>query len=136
MGSHCGRRLADGHGRMPILFVLLGAVVISRPLSAATIRVPAMQPTVQAASAAAASGDTILIAPGSHAGGVFVNGKSLTFASEFIATGDTSLVSGTILNGVVGNVCNGAPGCAGNAAHAVCRAARDAARQEPTLRGV
>ncbi|HKQ58962.1 MAG TPA: right-handed parallel beta-helix repeat-containing protein [Candidatus Eisenbacteria bacterium] len=94
---------------------MFGLAVLASPAPAATLRVPADYPTVRTAADAAASGDTVQIAPGTYDGGVFINGKRLTFASDFIATGDTATVSQTVLNSVVGTVCNGAPGCAGNA---------------------
>src|SRR5205085_11333621 len=60
------------------------ALLVRAPgAEASLIRVPADQPTIQAAVAAAASGDEILIAPGTYQGGVFVTGKSLTFASWY-----------------------------------------------------
>jgi hypothetical protein len=98
-------------------FALLLAALIVRhtaPAQAAVIRVPADQPDVRAAAAAAASGDTVLLWPGLHTGGVFVNNKRLTFASRYLVTGDTALVSQTVLTGDLNGQCNGQPGCAGN----------------------
>ena len=81
---------------------------------AAVIRVPLDQPDVRAATAAAASGDTVLLSPGTHVGGAFINGKRLTFASRYIFTGDTATVSQTILSGDAGGGCGDNPGCTGN----------------------
>ena len=65
---------------------------------------------------AAASGDTVLVAPGTHSGGVFINGKAVTVASWYVISGDTALVSQTILSGGTGHPCSGAThDCAGNA---------------------
>ena len=76
---------------------------------------PAGFPTVRAAVSAAASGDTILVAPGTHDGGAFVNGKVLTIGSRYLVTADTTFVAQTVLRNVVSGVCGGAPGCNGNA---------------------
>jgi hypothetical protein len=70
---------------------------------------------VRAAVDAAASGDIILIAPGVHPGGVFVTGKAVTLASWYLTTGDTSYISQTVIDSVVGAPCNGGSSCAGNA---------------------
>jgi hypothetical protein len=77
--------------------------------------VPLSYPNLRTAITAATSGDTIVVAPGTWDGGAFVNGKVLTIASRYLATGDTSFVGQTVLHNVVGNVCSGAPGCTGNA---------------------
>ncbi|HKQ59445.1 MAG TPA: right-handed parallel beta-helix repeat-containing protein [Candidatus Eisenbacteria bacterium] len=79
----------------------------------ATLAVPGQWPTVRAAVDTAATGDTILIAPGVHPGGVYIKSKVLTLASWFILTGDTSYVSQTVIDSVVGAPCT--IGCAGNA---------------------
>jgi hypothetical protein len=91
----------------------LAAALLPGAARGATLAVPAPWPTVRAAVDAAASGDTILIAPGIHPGGVFIRNKVLTIASWFIFTGDTSYVSQTVIDSVVGTPC--ATGCAGNA---------------------
>ena len=119
-GAHGSRSpsLAPARPRLagPIIVALLLAATLARSLSAATLHVPADHPTVRDGVDAAASGDTILVAPGVHAGGVFINGKAVTIASGYLASGDTAMVSGTILSGVDGNPCSGgARGCVGNA---------------------
>ena len=81
----------------------------------AVINVPGDQPTLAAAVGAAASGDTILLAPGTHQGGVWVQDKVLTIASRFLTTGDTSYIGQTIVDGYGSGYCGGASGCAGNA---------------------
>jgi len=83
-------------------------------LAAATINVPGDQPTLKAAVAAASSGDTIRLAPGTYEGGVWIENKSLTIASWFQSTGDRSYIDQTIISGVVGTVCGGAVGCRGD----------------------
>ncbi len=80
---------------------------------AAVLRVPEEHATAAAAVRAAAHRDTILFAPGTHAGGVFVDGKALTLASRFLLSGDTALVAATVLRGAADDMCAGRPGCVG-----------------------
>ncbi len=99
-----------------VFVLLLLVLALARTSSSATINVPVDQPTVRAAVDAAVNGDTILVAPGIHAGGVFVEGKAVTLASWFVASGDTALIAQTVIGGVVGNPCSGGhPSCVGNA---------------------
>ncbi|HEY3558269.1 MAG TPA: right-handed parallel beta-helix repeat-containing protein [Kribbella sp.] len=100
-----------------LALVVAGLAVPATPVHAtgAVINVPADQPTIQAAVAASASGDTILIAPGTYTGGVWVQDKVLTFASWYTTTGDPSYIDRTVVSGYVANACGGASGCAGNA---------------------
>jgi hypothetical protein len=90
-------------------------VTVRPPLAGNVIDVPAEQPTVQAAVQAASSGDTILLAPGTYQGGVWVQGKSLTIASRYLTTDDPAFTGQTVVNGVIANACGGASGCAGDA---------------------
>jgi parallel beta-helix repeat protein len=61
-------------------------IFCSMPLSAATIRVPADQPTIQAGIDAAGDGDTVLVADGIFTGegnrGITFHGYSITLVSE------------------------------------------------------
>ncbi len=95
--------------------LLLIGLTIAGGAGAATLRVPADQPTVRAAVNAAASGDTILIAPGIHNGGVYIKGKRVTLASWFLTTQDTAYIAQTAIDSVFGDPCPGSTGCAGNA---------------------
>jgi len=98
-----------------LLLLFLLETVVSSPLPAATVEVPRDQPTVQAAIDAASNGDLVLVAPGTHQGGAFVDGKSVRLASWFLTTGDTAYVGQTILNGVGVDVCRDRSGCKGGA---------------------
>jgi hypothetical protein len=98
----------------PTTFFAFGLLAAS-PSWAATIDVPARQPNLQAAVAAAASGDTILFAPGTYLGGVWLDNKSLVFASRFLTTGDTSYIAQTVLSGLAVGYCPADPGCTGDA---------------------
>ena len=90
-------------------------VTVRPALTGNVIDVPAEQPTLQAAVQAASSGDTILLAPGTYQGGVWVQGKSLTIASRYLTTDDPAFTGQTVVNGVIANACGGASGCAGDA---------------------
>jgi hypothetical protein len=102
-------------GRPSALLAVPFVALLGAPLHAATVRVPTDQPTVRAAANAAADGDTVLIAPGIHGGGVYLSGKRLTFASWFVTTQDTSFISQTVLDSIAGDPCGGSTSCAGNA---------------------
>jgi hypothetical protein len=99
---------------LPILALCALATAAPRPARAAILHVPAQHPTVRAAVDSAASGDTVLVAPGIHPGGVHIKGKAVTLASWFLLTGDTSFVSQTVIDSVVGVPCP-LGGCAGDA---------------------
>lgn len=65
--------------RFPALLALLFA--FSPPAEAATILVPADQPTIQAAIVAAGPGDLVLVAPGTYAEEIDFLGKAITVRS-------------------------------------------------------
>jgi parallel beta-helix repeat protein len=65
---------------------------------AATWNVPGDFSSIQAAHDAAAPGDTILVAPGTYAGGITLT-KAITLASHFLTTSDPSFIGTTILDG-------------------------------------
>ena len=77
-----------------LLMTLAGA-----PARSAVIRVPEDVAGIQAAITAAQSGDTVLVAPGTYAGGLSITGKAVTLASRFILTGDPNDIAQTILDG-------------------------------------
>ena len=68
-------------------------------LNAATIRVPADQPTIQAGIDASLSGDTVLVYPSTYVENVNFNGKNIVLASLFLTTGDTAYITSTIIDG-------------------------------------
>ena len=65
---------------------------------ATTLRVPQDFSTIQAAHDAAKSGDTILVAPGTHVGQITIS-KAITLASHYVPTGDEAFIATTILDG-------------------------------------
>lgn len=68
------------------LSLLVAAMLLAAPASAATLRVPSEYSTIRAAVEAAVSGDEILLAPGHYTGdgnkGIQVSGMSLSVRSE------------------------------------------------------
>ncbi len=63
-----------------------------------TFNVPGDFSSIQAAHDAADSGDTILVAPGTYVGQIFIS-KAVTLASHFLVTEDEDLVRSTVLDG-------------------------------------
>jgi hypothetical protein len=63
-----------------VLSVVLS--VFASPIFAATINVPADQPTIQAGINAAATGDTVLVAPGTYFENINFMGKAITVVSS------------------------------------------------------
>jgi hypothetical protein len=78
---------------------LLAACTGARPAGSAVIRVPQDIAGIQAAINAAQNGDTVLVAPGTYAGGLSIAGKAVTLASRFITTGDPNDIAQTTLDG-------------------------------------
>jgi hypothetical protein len=71
------------------LLTLLLVVALPYTTNAATIHVPADQPTIQAAIDAATNGDTVLVAPGTYHEAINFNGKIITVTSELGAAATT-----------------------------------------------
>jgi hypothetical protein len=82
-----------------ILYTLAVAILFATSTLAKIIRVPADQPTIQAAINAAAKGDTVLVADGTYYENIDFKGKAITVASQFLVDGDTTHVNKTIING-------------------------------------
>ena len=66
----------------PASLALLLTLALVDVTTAATIHVPADQPTIQAAIEAASHGDTVLVAPGTYYEAIDFHGKIITVASE------------------------------------------------------
>lgn len=96
-------RLLLAYGLVTFALAATAAVVNpTAPRTArATLLVPADHPTIQDAVNAAVDGDTILVSPGTY-GSVAIDGKNLTLASEFHATGEPSAISETVIDGADG----------------------------------
>lgn len=69
-------------GAVRAVCVMLFALGLSRASGAATIRVPADQPTIQQAITAATSGDIIVVSPGVYLETIDFGGKIITVTSE------------------------------------------------------
>src|SRR5262245_53502127 len=104
------------HPAAPLAIAALVASTAFAGRADATLRhVPSSYATVALAVAEAASGDTVLIAPGTHLGGAWIDGKSLTIGSTYVLTGDTTVVTQTVLDGVGTKICGNDRACVGNA---------------------
>ena len=78
---------------------LIPLTVIGVPLWANVVRVPADQPSIQAGINAAASGDTVLVAPGTYLENLDFLGKAITVTSEQGPA--VTIVDGRALDSVV-----------------------------------
>jgi serine protease len=68
--------------RLFVLALLVFGLSVSTATAQTTIRVPADQPTIQAAIGAAVHGDTVLVAPGTYVERLAFSGKAITVVSE------------------------------------------------------
>ena len=74
-------------------------LAVAAATHAQVITVPAQHPTIADAVAAAAAGDTILIAPGVYRENLVLNGKPVTLASWFARTRNPAYISQTVIDG-------------------------------------
>lgn len=71
---------------------------------AGIIHVPGDRATIQAGIAAAADGDTVLIAPGEYRENVTLENKTIVLGSWFVTTQDTSYIARTVVDGGGGTI--------------------------------
>lgn len=63
-------------------FIIALTLAFAQPLFAATLSVPSQYPTIQAGINAAATGDTVLVAPGAYNERIDLKGKAITLKSS------------------------------------------------------
>lgn len=68
--------------RAGLLLALVAAANVDLTTHAATIRVPADQPSIQAGINAATNGDTVLVSPGTYFENIDFLGKAITVVSQ------------------------------------------------------
>ena len=73
--------------------------VIASLAFADIIHVPDAFETIRSGIDAASENDTVLVAPGEYFEHIALDNKTLTLASWFLTTGDTSYISQTIIDG-------------------------------------
>ncbi len=72
---------------------------------AAIINIPEEQPTIQAGIDIAAESDTVLVAPGTYFENLDLREKSITLASHYLTTADTTYMHETVIDGRNGGSC-------------------------------
>ena len=85
--------------RASLRWLTVAASVIGSNVCAATLRVPQDLPTIQAAIDAAQPNDTVLVTRGVYRESLKLGGKSITLASEYLATRDRGAIEATVLQG-------------------------------------
>jgi hypothetical protein len=82
---------------LPTVFTILFATIVN---------VPDEFSTIQAAISFSSDGDTVLVQPGTHLGGVNFIGRSIVVGSMHMLTGDESYIESTIIEGGAGRGSN------------------------------
>lgn len=82
-----------------ICYTFAVIILFATSALAKIIRVPANQPTIQAAINTAAKGDTVLVAGDTYYENINFKGKAITVASYFLIDGDTTHINNTIIDG-------------------------------------
>jgi hypothetical protein len=80
-------------------FVLFICLLMTEPVQATLIRVPADRATIQTAINSASQGDTVLVFPGTYYENIIFRGKNIVLTSRFCETGDMNFIQSTIING-------------------------------------
>jgi hypothetical protein len=87
--------------RLSALIVVFPALATGPTALAAIIHVPLEQPTIQAGITAAATGDTVLVDAGSYIENVDFGNRTITVASLYLTTGDSTYVDDTVIRPLV-----------------------------------
>lgn len=74
-------------------------LLILTQLPATIINIPSDQPTIQAGINEAVLGDTVLVQPGTYLENINFNGKSITVASLFLTSQDSTNITQTTIDG-------------------------------------
>ena len=89
-----------------VIISTITAIVVSYTVGYATIiNIPADYPTIQQGIDASNDGDTVLVQPGVYVENINFNGHNIVLGSLYLVTGDTSYISGTVIDaGNMGSV--------------------------------
>ena len=84
---------------MKTIYFIFSFFILSTFLTATIINVPGDQSTIQEGINVAVDGDTVLAQPGTYVENINYDEKSITVASLFLTTQDTTYISQTIIDG-------------------------------------
>ncbi|MBW6492529.1 MAG: T9SS type A sorting domain-containing protein [Lentimicrobium sp.] len=90
------------------LTLFTAILMTANMLFAQIIHIPADYPTIQQGVNAANDGDTVLVHPGTYYENVNISNKSITLASLYLTTQDTSYITQTVIASVHLDGCNNA----------------------------